>query len=58
MKSIKKVKIPNTNADVYAILIQIIAEYDTPLLLSKEDMKKVKMQINFQEDNVTVSSPS
>lgn len=58
MKSIKKVKIPNTNADVFAILIQIIAEYDTPLLLSKEDMKKVKMQINFQEDNVTVSSPS
>ena len=58
MKSIKKVKIPNTNADVFAILIQIIAEYDTPLLLSKEDMKKVKMPINFQEDNVTVSSPS
>lgn len=58
MKSVKKVKIPNTNADVFAILIQIIAEYDTPLLLSKEDMKKVKMQINFQEDNVTVSSPS
>ena len=47
MKSFKKVKIPVIIAGVQVTVTTDIAEYDIPLLLSKEVMK-AKTQINFQ----------
>ena len=31
-----------------------VVEYDTPLRLSKEAVKKTKIQINFQEDKINI----
>ena len=50
VKSFKKVKIPVIIAGVQATVTTDFAEYDIPLQLSKETMKKAKTQIDFQED--------
>ena len=52
VKSFKKVKIPVIIVGVPATVTTDVVEYDIPLLLSKEAMKKVKAQIDFQEDKI------
>ena len=42
MKSLKKVKVPVIIDGVQATVTTDIVEYDMPLLLSKEAMKKAK----------------
>ena len=50
MKSFKKVKIPVIIAAVQATVTTDVVEYDMPLLVNKDAMKKAKTQIDFQED--------
>ena len=52
VKSLKKVKIPVIIAGVPTTVTTDVVEYDIPLLLSKEAMKKAKAQIDFQEDKI------
>ena len=54
VKSFKKFKIPVIIAGVQATVTIDIVEYDIPLLLSKEAMKKTKTQIDFQEDKINI----
>ena len=54
IKSLKKVKIPVVIADVSATITTDVVEYDIPLLLSKEAMKKAKTHIDFKEDKVII----
>ena len=49
-KSFKNIKIPAIITVVQAKVLPDVVEYDIPLLLSKEAMKKVKIQIDFQKD--------
>ena len=49
-KTLKKVKIPVTIAHVQATFTTDVEEYDIPLLLCRESMKKAKTQIDFLED--------
>ena len=53
-KSFKKVKIPVIIAVVQAKFTTDVVEYDIPLLLSKEAMKKAKTQIDFQKDQINI----
>ena len=52
IKFIKIVDIPVKIASVPVILTTDVIDYDIPLLLSKETMKKANTQINFKEDKV------
>ena len=54
VKSFKKFKIPVIIAGVQVTVTTDIVEYDIPLLLSKEAMKKAKTQIDFQEDKINI----
>ena len=52
IKSNRCVKIPVKIAETPVILSTDVIDYDIPLLLSKEAMKKAKTQIDFCEDKV------
>ena len=54
IKSLKKVKIPVIIAGVKATITTDVVEYEIPLLLSKEAMKKAQTQIDFKEDKVNI----
>ena len=54
VKKLKKVKIPVIIAGAQATVTTDVVEYDIPLLLSKEAMKKAKTQIDFQEDKINI----
>ena len=41
-------------APVQATVTTDVMEYDIPLLLSKEAMKKAKTQTDFQEDKINI----
>ena len=51
-KVLKRLKIPVIIVGLQATVTKDVVEYDIPLLLSKEAMKKTKTQIYFQEDNI------
>ena len=54
IKSNRCVKIPVKIAEPPVILSTDVIEYDIPLLLSKEAMKKANTQIDFCEDKVHI----
>ena len=54
IKSNRCVKIPVKIAEIPVILSTDVIDYDIPLLLSKETMKKANTQIDFCEDKVHI----
>ena len=54
IKSLKRVKIPVIIAGTSATITTDVVQYDIPLLLSKEAMKKARTQIDFEEDKVLI----
>ena len=54
IKSNRCVKIPVKIAETPVILSTDVIDYDIPLLLSQEAMKKAKTQIDFCEDKVHI----
>ena len=54
IKSSKLVKIPVIIANINATITTDVVEYDIPLLLSKEAMKKANTKIDFQDDKISI----
>ena len=54
MTSHKRVSFPCHIGEMYAIIHTDVVEYDLPLLLSKASMKRAKMIINCETDQVMV----
>ena len=58
VKSIKRVKIPTCIGGKNVFMETDIIHGDSPLLLSKDAMKKAEMNIDFIKDEVTVFGPT
>ena len=54
IKSKKRVKIPAIIANMPVMISTDVIEYDIPLLLSKDSMKKANTQIDFKDDKVHI----
>ena len=54
INSTKKMKIPTVIAGKDVMLSTEVIDYDIPLLLSKQAMKKASTQIDFKSDTVTM----